>query len=139
VLKEKFLASLPALGKLKKAVEAAAKRGYIVGLDGRRVSIRSAHSALNTLLQSAGALIAKRWVIEVFEESERRGLKYGWEGDWTLMGFLHDEQQFAVREGLEEGFGKMVVECAKRAGEFFSFRCPVDAEFKIGANWHDTH
>jgi DNA polymerase I-like protein with 3'-5' exonuclease and polymerase domains len=139
-LKAQFLASLPALGKLKTAVEAKAKKeGYLIGLDGRRLSVRSAHAALNTLLQGAGAAIAKRWVIEVFEEAERRGLKYGWEGDWTLMGFIHDELALGVREGLEGEFGKMVVECARRAGEFFSFRCPVDAEYKIGNNWAETH
>lgn len=139
MLKEKFLSSLPALGKLKAAVEKSAKRGYLIGLDGRRVTVRSAHAALNTLLQSAGALIAKRWVIEVFEEAERRGLRYGWDGDWTLMGFIHDEMQFAVREGLEQQFGEMVVECAARAGEFFKFRCPVGAEFKIGKDWAECH
>jgi DNA polymerase I-like protein with 3'-5' exonuclease and polymerase domains len=139
-LKEQFLKSLPALGKLKDAVEKKAKtEGYILGLDGRRLTIRSAHAALNTLLQGAGAAIAKRWVIEVFEEAERRGLRYGWDGDWTLMGFIHDEMQFAVREGLEQQFGEMVVECAARAGEFFKFRCPVGAEFKIGKDWAECH
>jgi DNA polymerase I-like protein with 3'-5' exonuclease and polymerase domains len=138
-LKEKFLASLPALGNLKKAVEKAADRRYLIGLDGRRVAVRSKHAALNTLLQGAGALISKQWVIEVFEEAERRGLKYGWDGDWTLMGYVHDEMQFGVSEGLEEDFGKMVVECARKAGDFFKFRCPIDAEFKVGSNWADCH
>lgn len=138
-LKEKFLASLPALGKLKEAVEKAAKRGYLIGLDGRRVTVRSAHSALNTLLQGAGALVSKQWVIEVFEEAERRGLKYGWDADWTLMGYIHDECQLAVREGLEDEFGKMVVECARKAGDFFKFRCPIDAEYKVGNDWAECH
>ncbi|MDN8037437.1 DNA polymerase [Burkholderia vietnamiensis] len=138
-LKEKFLASLPALKKLKEAVEKAAKRGYLIGLDGRRVMVRSAHAALNTLLQGAGALVSKQWVIEVFEEAERRGLKYGWDGDWTLMGYIHDEMQFGVREGLEQEFGEMVIACARKAGDFFKFRCPIDAEFKVGANWRDCH
>lgn len=138
-LKDKFLSGLPALGSLKKAVEKAADRGYLIGLDGRRIAVRSKHAALNTLLQGAGAVIAKRWLVEVFLECEHRGYKYGWDGDFTLLGFVHDELQFAVREGLESEFGPMVVECAKRAGEFFKFRCPVDAEFKVGANWRDCH
>ncbi len=138
-LKEQFLAGLPALKKLKEAVEKAADRGHLIGLDGRRVAVRSKHAALNTLLQGAGALISKQWVIEVFEEAERRGLRYGWEGDWTLLGYIHDEMQFAVREGLDEEFGKMVIECARKAGEFFNFKCPIDAEFKVGANWMECH
>jgi DNA polymerase I-like protein with 3'-5' exonuclease and polymerase domains len=55
------------------------------------------------------------------------------------MGFIHDECQLAVRDGLEEEFGKMVVECARRSGEFFSLRCPVDAEYKIGKDWAECH
>lgn len=138
-LKTKFLASLPALAKLKNAVEKAADRGYLIGLDGRRVQVRSKHAALNTLLQGAGALISKQWVIEIFEEAERRGLKYGWDGDWCLLGYIHDECQLAVREGKEQEFGEMAVMCARRAGEFFKFLCPIDAEFKVGDNWADCH
>jgi hypothetical protein len=138
-IKEKFLAGLPALGSLKKAVDKAADRGYLIGLDGRRMTVRSKHSALNLLLQGAGALIAKRWLVEVFEEAERRGWKYGWGEEWTLLGWQHDEFQTGVREGLEEEFGKMMVECARRAGEYFNFKCPIDAEFKIGNTWRDCH
>lgn len=84
-------------------------------------------------------MISKQWVIECFREAERRGYKYGWDGDFTALGYIHDEVQWAVREGLEEEFGKMVVEMAHRAGEHFNFRCPIDAEFKIGDNWRDCH
>jgi DNA polymerase I len=139
MLKDKFLKGLPALKKLKDAVEKAADRGHLIGLDGRKVSVRSKHAALNTLLQGAGALVSKQWLIEVFEEAERQGLRYGWDADWTLLGYIHDELQFAVREGKEQAFGEMVIAMARRAGEFFKFQCPIDAEFKIGNNWCDTH
>jgi DNA polymerase I-like protein with 3'-5' exonuclease and polymerase domains len=138
-LKKKFLASLPALANLKKAVEKAAERGYLFGLDKRKISIRSKHAALNSLLQGAGAVIAKQWVINIFEEAEARGLKYGWDGDWTALGFIHDELQVAVREGLEEEFGQMMVEQAAKAGQQYNLLCPVGAEFKIGSNWKDCH
>jgi DNA polymerase I-like protein with 3'-5' exonuclease and polymerase domains len=138
-LKESFLEKLPALGKLKKAVDKAADRGYLIGLDGRRVPVRHKHAALNTLLQGAGAVIAKRWLLEVCMEAEARGYKYGWDGDWTLMGFIHDELAIGAREGLEDEIGKMAVECAKRTGEYFKFKCAVDAEYKTGSNWSETH
>lgn len=138
-LKQRFFAGLPALGNLKKAVENSCKRGHLIGLDGRYLSVRSAHSALNLLLQGAGALISKQWMIECFREAQFRGLRYGWDGDFVLLGYIHDELQWGVREGLEEEFGKMVVECAGRAGVFFNFKCPIDAEFKIGDNWRECH
>lgn len=138
-LKEQFLEKLPALGKLKRAVDKAAERGYLIGLDKRRIPVRHKHAALNTLLQGAGAVMAKRWLVEVFREAEARGLKYGWDGDWTLMGFVHDELALSARLGTEEELGKMVAECARKAGEHFNFKCPVDAAYKTGANWSETH
>ncbi|SAK95744.1 DNA polymerase I [Caballeronia temeraria] len=138
-LKESFLRKLPALGSLKKAVDKAAERGFLIGLDGRRVPVRHKHAALNTLLQGAGALIAKQWLIECFHEAERRGFKYGWDRDFTLLGWVHDELQWAVKEGSEEAFGEMVAGCARKAGDYFKFKCPVDAEFKTGASWADCH
>jgi len=139
-IKAKFLAGLPALNKLKEKVEKVVKeRGYLIGLDGRHVHIRSPHSALNFLLQGAGALISKRWLVEVWIEVMQRGYRYGWNGDFVLLGYIHDELQFAVREELADSFGQMVTECARRAGEFFEFKCPIDAEYKTGLNWYDTH
>lgn len=138
-LKEQFLAATPALANLRKAVTKAAERGYLVGLDGRRLPIRSAHAALNTLLQSAGALISKKWWLECFAEAERRGWKYGWDNQFTCLGYIHDELQWAVREDIAQEFGEMVVACSAKAGEYFNFKCPIGAEFKVGMNWKDCH
>jgi DNA polymerase-1 len=136
-LKDKFLAATPALKMLREAVGKASKRGYLIGLDGRRVFVRSEHAALNTLLQSAGALIAKRWLIEVDEAAKARGWVYG--DDWERLSFVHDEQNFQVKPEISEEFGKMVVESAAKAGEYFKFKCPIGAEFKIGKTWYDVH
>jgi DNA polymerase I-like protein with 3'-5' exonuclease and polymerase domains len=138
-LKQSFLEKLPALGKLKEKVDERASRGYLTGLDGRRVPVRHKHAALNTLLQGAGAVIAKRWLLECFLAAEAAGLKYGWDGDFVLLGFIHDELQWAVRDGLEEAFGVMTTECAVRTGEHFDFKCPVGAEYKIGDSWATCH
>ena len=139
ILKEKFLNGVPALKNLRNAVTKAAERGYLIGLDGRRIPIRSPHAALNSLLQGAGAIIAKQWIIESFAEAERRGLKCGWDGDFVLLGFIHDELQWAVREDRAEELGKFVIEAAATAGEHFKFKCPIGAEFKVGNNWADCH
>lgn len=138
-LKQKFLASLPALKKLREAVTKAAERGYLVGLDGRHLSIRSPHAALNTLLQSAGALVAKQWVLECFKGAEGMGLEYGWNNHFAMMGFVHDEVDMATRFGFEEDFGKMLVASAAKAGEHFNFRCPIGAEYKVGRSWAECH
>lgn len=138
-LREQFLLALPALASLRGAVSNASKRGYLIGLDGRRLHIRSEHAALNTLLQSAGALISKQWLIEIDLAAQACGLKYGYDGDWTLLGYIHDEVQVAVREDLAEEFGQLVVRSAAKAGEFFNFKIPIGATAKIGNNWAECH
>lgn len=136
-LKEAFLAATPALAKLRDAVSKASNRGYLIGLDGRKLHVRSEHAALNTLLQSAGALISKQWLIEIDKMAIESGLEYG--KDWSMLGWIHDEVQLQVKGDYAEAFGQKVVTAAEKAGEFFEFRCPISAEFKIGQNWYDTH
>ena len=61
----------------------------LIGLDGRLLHIRSPHAALNTLLQSAGALICKKWVCILEKNLREAGYKHGWDGDFALMAWVH--------------------------------------------------
>lgn len=136
-LKEQFLDATPALKQLRKAVLGAAERGFLIGLDRRQLPIRSPHAALNTLLQSAGALVSKQWLIQTFDDAYADGLVYG--KDFTMLGYIHDEIQWAVREDKAQWFGEMTCAAAVKAGEHFKFKCPTAAEFKVGKTWYDTH
>jgi len=137
-MKARFLKETPALAKVLKQIKKDLKRGYLVGLDGRRLYARSQHSALNTLLQSAGALIAKYWILQIDDDLADRGFVNGWE-DYANMLWIHDEVQLAVRHGLEAEIAKIMVEAAGRTGEFLNFRLPVAAESKSGPTWQSTH
>lgn len=135
--KANFTRNLPALGKLIAAVKAAAKaKGWIKGLDGRRVLIRSDHAALNTLLQSAGAIIMKRALV-ILDASLQAKFTPG--KDYEFMGNIHDEWQIAARPEIAEEVGKLAVDSIRLAGEFYNFKCPLTGEFKIGNNWRETH
>lgn len=140
-LKKKFLANTPALSYLKDAVSAKVKQTKTLrGLDGRILHVRSEHSALNTLLQSAGALLCKKWIVLWEEEMLRLGYRHGWDGDFALMAWVHDEIQVACRTPeIAEVVSKVAVECVAKAGEFFNFRCPLTGEAKTGKNWADCH
>ena len=139
-LTEQFLKSVPAVKTLKtKVAHNVSVASELRGLDGRRLPIRSEHSALNTLLQSAGAVLCKQWLVDSYDALVREGFKPGWSGDFTFLGWIHDEVQLAVREGLEEEAGRIVTECATRAGEPYNFRVRLDSEFKIGTNWSECH
>jgi len=137
-LKAKFLRGLPALDKLKKGVERKVKSvGYLTGLDGRKLHIRSAHAALNTLLQSAGALIMKQGLIELAALLSHEGFRHGQE--YAFMLNIHDEWQIECKPEVVERIGELMVKAMKLSGEHFEFRCVIDGEYKVGASWADTH
>lgn len=137
--REKFLANFAALGRLKETIKAVLReRDYLVGLDGRRLHVRSDHAALNTLLQSAGALLMKKACVEqhaallrVHQLTPRR--------DYAQVVSVHDELQFSVRPEFAELVGSAGPEALREAEKFFSFRCRLDGEYKIGTNWAQTH
>ena len=138
-LKERFLQATPALANLKKAVSQAATKGYLKGLDGRFIPVRSEHAALNSLLQGAGAVLCKGWIVGIDNALKAAGLKHGWDGDYAFLAFIHDEVQIAVKEGREEIVGETCLRIAKETGERFAFKCPLSAEYKVGSNWAETH
>jgi DNA polymerase I-like protein with 3'-5' exonuclease and polymerase domains len=130
---DNFQRNVPAYAKLKKKVSNFAAKGWIPGLDGRKLQIRSEHSALNTLLQSAGAIIAKQWIVCFHKELTAKKIPF------KLVAWVHDEVQIEVPEKYGTMVGEIVVKAAADAGEILKFRCPVGAEFKTGKNWYDCH
>ena len=132
-LKERFLRNTPSLESLRERVVRASGRGYIRGLDGRRLHVRSGHAALNTLLQAAGAIVMKKALVILDKYAKE------WELDYKFIGNIHDEVQTEVREAHADKFGWLGVECLKAAGIEFGLRCPLDGEYKIGENWSETH
>ena len=132
-LKDKFLANTPKLQVLKDNVSDASARGYLKGLDGRKVYVRSEHAALNTLLQSAGAIIMKKALIILDEYAKLWGI------DYEFVGNIHDEFQVEVRESQSHEFGRLAVASIQAAGIQLGLRCPLDGEYKVGNNWADTH
>jgi len=132
-LKDRFLENTPALAGLRQRVSTAAARGYLRGLDGRKLWLRSEHAALNTLLQSAGAIVMKKALV-IFEEfAEKWGLNV------RMVGNIHDEVQMEVAAKDAENAGYLMVESIKAAGISFDMRCPLDGDYKVGNNWSETH
>ena len=134
-LKDRFLSNLPALNSLIQAVQKAANRGHLKGLDGRLVKVRSPHAALNTLLQSAGALLAKQWLVEFDNLLTEHDLH----DKAALVAWVHDEIQIESEDAYAEKVKELAIQAATIAGERFDFRIIIEAEGSIGNNWADTH
>lgn len=135
VLKQRFLEKTPALNKLIRGVQSAAGRGYLVGLDGRRLHIRSDHAALNTLLQSGGALVCKQWMVAVDAAIKEQG----WQDRVHQVAWIHDECQYSCDPEIADEFGKLSIKCIEKAGHEFKIRTPLTGEYKVGSSWAETH
>jgi DNA polymerase I len=130
----RFLEGLPALRKLVGGVQTRTRqRGYLLGLDGRHLPVRSEHAALNTLLQSAGAIFMKKALVLLDADLKSKGYEY------EFVANVHDEWQIEVKEEHADKVGNAAVSSIRRAGEAYNFKCPLDGQFVIGKNWADTH
>lgn len=136
-LKNKFFKALPALEALKEAVSLSASKGWVTGLDGRKLYVRSAHSALNTVLQSAGALVMKKALVLLDDRLQAEGLVPGVDYEFVLN--VHDEFQIEVSEHVAPKVSALAVWSIEEAGRSFNLRCPLTGESKIGNNWAETH
>lgn len=137
-LKRKFFSSLPALARLQADVQRKVKHGgELIGLDGRILPIRSSHAALNMLLQSAGAVVMKVALIQLFHLLN--GLKWQHGREYAFVANIHDEFQAEVAPDKAETFGKLAVESIQHAGKQLKLNVRLDGEFKIGNNWAETH
>jgi len=133
-LKEQFLSNTPALKELReRIIHNAEVRGHLLGLDGRKLIIRSSHAAVNTLLQSAGAIIMKKALTLLEKYAIINTIEF------KLVGNIHDEIQAEVPEEQADKFGWLAVDCIRAAGKEFNLNCPLDGNYKIGNNWKETH
>jgi DNA polymerase I-like protein with 3'-5' exonuclease and polymerase domains len=132
-LKEQFLKGTPSLAKLIKKVAAYAALGYVPGLDGRKIWVRSEHAALNSLLQGAGAIVMKKALCLFYNKCK--------ENSWPikLVANVHDEIQLETSDKYATIVGEAAVQSIVEAGEHFGLRCPLNGEYKIGRNWRETH
>lgn len=135
---ETFYENLPAIKELKDLIDKrVTDRGYLTGIDGRKLQIRSRHSALNQLLQSTGAVLMKKATCILYNDLEVRGLKH--DRDWGFCVFCHDEWQILTKPHYTDIAADMAVNAIKKAGEYFNLKCQFTGEYRIGQNWQETH
>lgn len=128
-----FYDNTPALKALKLKIERVAKQGWLPGLDGRRIPVRSAYSAMNTLFQSGGAIVSKQWMVNTDYALRKNGLPA------NIVMWVHDELQIEVEETQAELVSRICVASAETVTDQLKLRVPVAAVAKIGLNWYETH
>lgn len=129
-----FLQNTPKLKEFReKVARIYSKEGWLPGLDGRKLLVRAEHSALNTLLQGAGAIVMKQALVILDKKLRKSKI------DYKFCVNVHDEWQLEVEESRAEEAGKKGTESIKEAGIVLNMRCPLDGEYKVGNSWKETH
>jgi len=129
-IRKAYVDAIPGLKELLEAVHKASERGYVRGLDNRRILVDSRHKSLNYLIQGSSAIIAKKWLVLANERLPKHTHQ---------LAFVHDELQFETKKEQVEDLKFLLELTAAEAGEFYKLRCPVAAESKSGRTWADVH
>ncbi|GJE18780.1 DNA polymerase [Methylobacterium marchantiae] len=132
-----FEAGITGIAKLKKDVEGAGARGWLKAMDGSKVHVRKAYASLNSLLQSAGAISCKLWMMLLHRKLAQHGLRKG--VDFKQVLWVHDELQFTHRPGLGPLIRQLADEALKEAGVMLGLRGEYRSDGKTGANWAQCH
>lgn len=137
-IRKKFLQAIPGLDQLLNAVNQRSRQDVLRGLDGRPIRLQGKkHAALNYLLQSAGAIVCKRWNVIAFNQFQEIGYKWGIDFQW--LGWIHDEIQLAVQPHLVNDAKFQLEWAIVQAGEYYNLRIPLASEAKEGSSWADCH
>ncbi len=129
------------LGKLSAAIQRRADVGWFKAIDGRRIDIKSPHSALNYLLQSTGAIVMKK-AVDVFhyDLATKAGFVLAESTvNYSYVANVHDEVQLSADPDYADQLGQMFADAIRLAAERLKMRCPLSGTYAIGSNWKDTH
>jgi len=134
-IKENLLNNIPGLRDVVNDCRfSSSKHKTVRPFDWRDIPVRSDHAALNTLLQSSGAHIAKAWTCFI-----HKSLMAKYNGMWAWVANVHDEVQIECDPSIADEVGKVCLDSARLAGDMFMCKCRIDADYKIGSNWAETH
>lgn len=132
-MRKKFFKGLPKYAELIDKVKIAAKKGWLKGLDGRKIYVRHQHAALNSLLQSAGSISVKVSMAKWAYELAAKGVPF------KLLGTFHDEIQAETTPEHAEMVGQAFVQACGWAGKHLKVACPLSGEYMVGKNWAECH
>lgn len=119
---------------IEKLTAEVSSRKSFKGLDGRILTPRGTHSALNTLLQGAAALCMK---LALLRFHKKWGESMG--KDWALVANVHDELECEAKPEIAEALGQAIADAIRDVGESLKLRCPLAGAYAVGNNWQEVH
>lgn len=131
-----FVANYPLLQTYKKETFPSwAKRGYFIGLDGRKVACDSAHQMMAGILQNYEAVLMKQANVMWRKIADEKGYRY------RQVNLVHDEFVTAVRgsHGDAVALGEIQAQCIAEVGVRNKLMCPLRGSAKVGRTWLEIH
>lgn len=122
---------------LNKVVGSYKYRGYLLSIDGRPLYPRTDYSALNLLIQSAGAIIMKQALNRSYDLFNTAGLIIG--TDYNYVANVHDEAQIECKPEIAEMIGKLFQQAIRDVTSILNLKVQLDGEYRIGKSWAETH
>ena len=129
-IRKAYIDAIPGLEKLLEGVHKASEKGFVRGIDKRKILVDSKHKSLNYLIQGSSAVLAKKWMLLTHENLPPTARQ---------LAFVHDELQFECEEKEVDDLKFLLELSAVQAGEYYKLRCPIAAESKSGSTWADVH
>jgi DNA polymerase I-like protein with 3'-5' exonuclease and polymerase domains len=72
--------------------------------------------------------------------AEKHGFKHGFDGDYALCAWVHDEVQIACRtQEIAEKFKELSAIAMTMTEKTFKFKCRLDVGCDTGQSWNETH
>lgn len=110
--------------------------GWIAGLDGAPIFIKSEHAVLVYAVQADEAIymtatynLVHRYLAE----------KYKWGEDYVVVCFYHDEITVECRDEIKEEIAKLIEKAFTAASNYFKLEVPQIGTAAIGKSWLDVH
>jgi len=131
-----FLAKTEGLQDLIKDTQESAKLGTLRGLKNYQLHLRSPHSAFNLLLQSAGAIYMKQYLVEI-DNDLRKLFTHGKEFGYVAN--IHDAVNIECDPEFVEPICKILTEGFEKASIALGLKYYVKGNPSVGHSQWETH
>lgn len=132
-----FLAKTVGLKDLVEDTKKKAKEDKLFGLFGHKLSARSPHSALNLLLQHAGAVYMKVYLVEIDKAIRATNLIEG--VDYGYVANIHDAVNIEATPEAADIICPILIEGFRTASIKLGLKYYVEGTPAVGLNQHEVH
>ncbi len=131
--KEKFLARWPKLAELTTKVQDASERGYLRGVDGRRIQTPESYKAFNYLIQGTEAILMKATIVRINQAFQKEGIEA------KQLLFYHDECSWEIKPKDTKRAENIIRHWFMQAPKDLGVDIMCAGDVKVGKDYLEVH